>query len=209
MRKRLENDLGPLHHGYIKGFSNDYDRTLGYHSDFDLYHDLHAFKKHPHGPRLGKRWMRDGWPIYAYSLYKLREPIRAQELTYQGPGDHVWIKSGLYRFIAAVEHGGDIMIENVKTKERFYVAKFMVRPDQSRKFQAYLPIEDPQGKYIEASNPHSGSVYMIRATPYVGQHPARDLDFLKHKRSKFSHLKGPGSILDQANVVKKPVFIKH
>lgn len=217
LRQRLEDEsVYPLHYGHIytgslKG-KGVHDRPFGYDADFDLYKDSHAFKLKPHGPRLGKKWIWQGYPIYAYNLYKLREPLKAQELSHHGFGSKVWIKPGIYRFVAILDALAGLMLEEVKTGDRFVVTGIMTDKHKLSKFQALLPFKDPNAKYVSVKNPFLGLSYLVKGTPLTGTNPKVKSDLLHHGFSDFrKEVKAAGghhgSLINNHNVIKgKPDF---
>jgi len=220
LRQRLEDEsVYPLHYGHIYTGSlkakGVHDRPFGYDADFDLYKDSHAFKLKPHGPRLGKKWIWQGYPIYAYNLYKLRDPLKAQELTLKGLKKDVWLEPGIYRFMAILDDLAGLMLEEVKSRDRFIVKDIMTDKRKLSKFQALLPFKDPNAKYVSVKNKILGLVYLIKATPLTGQSPKVKSDLFAHGYSDFSkHVKAPGgkhgTLINSHNVILgKPHFSFH
>lgn len=208
LRKRLEDEsVYPLHYGHIytgglEGKSV-HDRPFGYDADFDLYQDSHAFKLKPHGPRLGKKWARQGYPVYAYNLYKLRGSLKGQEINKDGKKKDVWIKPGIYRFFAILDDLAGLMIEEVKSGKRFIVRDIMKNKRQLSKFQALLPFKDPNAKYVSVKNKTLGLVYLVKATPLAGTNPKVKSDLLHHGFSNFKkQVRHHGSLINNHNVIK-------
>jgi len=193
LRQRLEDDsYYPLHFGHIYtgGLRSHklHDRAFGYDADFDLYTDSGAFKHTPHGPRLGKRWMKSGFPIYAYSLYKLRATIKARQITKNGPIAAAPIKPGVYRMVfitSSTTKGLMFTFEDVKTR-----VLYIVEPTNLSKFQALLPFKDPNARYFSLKSATLGDtkIFSIKATPLTGASPKVKTHLFQHGFDKFKHL---------------------
>jgi len=208
LRERLEDDRDPLHSGHIYTggvqSKNIHDRPFGHDADFNLYEDLPAFKLKPHGPRLGKRWVWKGYPIYAYNLYKLRAPLKAESLTHHGYGDKVWIKPGVYKFVAILDDLAGLLVEDAKTGDRFVLEGIMIDMHKLSKFQALVPFKDPNGKYVSVENPFLGKAFLVKGTPLTGNSPKVKSDLLQHGYSGFKHLvsgQNHGGLINTHNVV--------
>jgi len=213
LRKRLEDEsYYPLHYGHIYTGSlsgkDVHDRPFGYDADFDLYKDAHAFKLKPHGPRLGKKWIAHGYPIYGYSLYKLKKHVKGtkMELVHHQikKVDNVWLEPGVYRFVAILESPkkGSLLLENLKSGHRFIIAGILKDKKKLSKFQAVYAYKDPNAKYVPVMT-HGSMAYFVRATPLTGANH----DLLHHGYSDFKHSVSPGSfhhhgIINKHNVSK-------
>jgi len=214
LRQRLEDEsYYPLHYGHIyTGSHGGHDRTFGYDADFDLYKDSNAFKLKPHGPRLGRKWIAHGYPIYAYSLYKLKEHIKGTKMVVEHHQikrvPNVSLQPGVYRFVAVLDSPkeGSLLLENLKSGHRFTLAGLLKDKKKLSKFQAVFAYKDPNAKYVPVAT-HGGKAYFVRATPLTGNDPKTKHDLLHHGHSDFRHSVSSDSfhhhgIINQHNVSK-------
>jgi len=215
LRKRLEAEsFYPLHYGHIYTGSlsgkDVHDRPFGHDADFDLYKDSHAFKLKPHGPRLGKNWIAHGYPIYAYSLYKLRKHVKGTKIVLVNHNikqiPNMWLEPGVYRFVSILEtpSKGSLMVENLKSGHRFIIPGLLKDSKKLSKFQAVFAYKDPNAKYVPVMT-HGSMAYFVRATPLTGNDPKVKHDLLHHGFSDFKHSISHGSmvgIINKHNVKK-------